>query len=528
MTSPGDDGPRYLTLRDYLWVLRTRWYVILALTVLFGAAALGIALRQSTTYEGSASILFSDPTQGEAELLGIAPTNPQLPSQLASNAEATLAQPPTVDAARRILGIRTGGRIPGSVSAFIAPTTGYLVIQGSASSPGGAADLTNAFARAVVSLTTSASRAQFQQLAKLSLRELHALSVNDNITREVYEDRYVRLSYLAQSAAPATLIAPALPPSSPSSPHTVTDTALGLVVGLTLGILGAFLVDALDRRLRKSNEITDELGLPIIGHIREGALGTVPFASERDTEHGGLDREAFHILRRNIQLMSIERDLRSVAVTSALPEEGKSTVAASLAFANALAGKLTLLVECDLRRPAFASRLGLKRSPGLVEFLQGEATPSEIVQVIGLPTTSSNNGAASNGVSAPQAAPQPRPAQSLLACIAAGKTSVHPAELLASERFHNFLADVSAAYEMVVIDTAPLLPVADTLELLPDVDATLVCLRATRTTRDEAQALKDAIGRLPRRQIGVVITGVPHGAARGFGYYAYSYGYTSE
>jgi capsular exopolysaccharide synthesis family protein len=206
-------------------------------------------------------------------------------------------------------------------------------------------------------------------------------------------------------------------------------------------------------------------------------------------------------MRQNLDFLDAERSLRSVAVTSALAQEGKSTVAALLAHANAAAGKRTLLLECDLRRPTLAARLGLKEAPGLCDYLGGSAAPQEILQTVAtnpLAELDEHNGG-------PTAAPR-HPAARLV-CITAG-SSPRPAELLASDRFRAFMAEVREAYDFVVLDTSPLVPVVDTRELLPLVDGVIVCVRAAQTTREAAAAAKEALGRTPSRPTGIVVTGI--------------------
>jgi tyrosine-protein kinase len=197
-------------------------------------------------------------------------------------------------------------------------------------------------------------------------------------------------------------------------------------------------------------------------------------------------------------------------VTSALPEEGKSTVALALAGAAAVAGKRALLVECDLRRPCLADRLGIDEEPGLTDYLLGEAKPADVLQVVELDTApaAANGGAAGEKES------------SSLVCITAGSPAELPAEMLGSERFSKFLSQVSEAYDLVVLDTSPILSVVDSLELAPKVDGLLVCVRLSQTTREEARAAREALGYLPERTTGVVVTGYRPGDD----YYGYAYG----
>jgi Mrp family chromosome partitioning ATPase len=215
--------------------------------------------------------------------------------------------------------------------------------------------------------------------------------------------------------------------------------------------------------------------------------------------------------------MDVDRPIKKIAITSALPDEGKSTVASALAAASALAGSRVLLVECDLRRPTLAKRLGLEPGPGLSDYLVGKAEPQDVLQPVEL-------------TAAGPAAAEPdgeAPAHGSLVVIVAGSPTPQPAELLGSRRFHSFLEQVDDVYDIVVLDTCPLLSVVDTLGLIPSVDAIVVCVRASRTTRDQARAARAAIEHLPSRPAAVVITGVRPGAEADYGYYTYAYSSSS-
>jgi Mrp family chromosome partitioning ATPase len=98
---------------------------------------------------------------------------------------------------------------------------------------------------------------------------------------------------------------------------------------------------------------------------------------------------------------------------------------------------------------------------------------------------------------------------------------------LGSQRFKAFLAQVTEAYDHVILDCCPLLSVGDTLELIPQVDGIVLCVRASRTTRHQAQAAKSALAAFPARPTGVVVTGLRHGDESDYGYYSYAYGATS-
>jgi capsular exopolysaccharide synthesis family protein len=199
-----------------------------------------------------------------------------------------------------------------------------------------------------------------------------------------------------------------------------------------------------------------------------------------------------------------------------MPSEGKSTVAASLAFSNALAGRSTLLVECDFRRPTLAERLGVAKEPGLVDYLTGRAEPQEIIQTVEGSTVERGAPGYDGDVESP----------GLVAIVAGSVPGRWSADLIEGGAFKDFIDEVRGAYDSIVIDTPPLLPVADALEMIPQVDSVVLCLRASRTTRDQASRARAALEPFKEKLAGAVITDVRSRDRGDYGYYGY-YGYAS-
>jgi succinoglycan biosynthesis transport protein ExoP len=399
-------------------------------------------------------------------------------------------------------------RVQGAVDGRVTLTTNLLVINARWGSGKGAAAVANGFARVIKESETRDRRAQFQTAEKTLRQRFRKTDPQNPITRAAYEDRIARLDALSELADPVDIVRAAGVPNSPVSPKPLLNAGLGLVLGLTLGILAAFLRDALDRRLRGSHDVQEHLKLPVLGHVGDPSLGRVPAPNGQ----GGLTEaevEAFRILRVNLDF-TFESTPQVVAITSGLPEEGKSTVAISLASVSAAAGKRTALVECDLRRPSVSGRLGISRAPGLTEYLAGQAELTEIRQE--LPFSNAVGGA--NG-SRKDAYPKG------VVCVTAGDVRSHAGDMLGSERFKYVLDRMREEFDLVVLDTAPLLSVVDTRELLPLVDGVLLCVRASRTTREEADATKEALSKLPPRETGLVITGLRPTDEAYYGYYSY-------
>jgi polysaccharide biosynthesis transport protein len=501
------DAPRYATLRDYLRVLREQRVLIVAVTLLFGAVAFGLAAREQPQYVAEASVLVGDDTQ-ELDLVGTPVAPRETAAERAAITARRIARPDVVAAAAKALRARQPlGALTAAVSARPETDTSLIIVGAQWTDAAFAARLADAVAREAVARTNAGARRRYADAAASVSASLGKLQrrPQDDLTRSLEVERLSRLQSLEQISRPASIVSSASVPAAPVSPRPVRDTLLGLLLGLTIAVLLGFGRDSLDRRLRKVSDIRDELRLPVVGHLRDDALGRTLVTSNGKPALTEADFEAFRIMRTNVDFLDVDSRLTTLAVTSALPEEGKSTVACSLACAYALAGKRTLIVECDLRRPTLAHKLGLGNGPGLSDYLAGEAEPQAVLQPVALP-----------GAQAP------------LVAIVAGTPSPRPAELLGSQRFGAFLDEVAAAYDVVLLDTSPLLSVVDTLELVPRVDGVVVCVRAQQTTRDQAQAAKAALEHFPARPMGIVVTGVRAGDELDYGYYSYAYAYGAK
>ena len=507
-----NEAPRYATLRDYLRVIRAQRWLLLAIVVVFAAVAYAVSATQDKSYEASASLALHDLGQ-DLNLLGTTAPPQSTAEQLAAENAQLINRPSiAVRASRRLDGRVSPAEIQANVSAEVGGPSNLVFVHARSADPQTAADVANAVA---IEVSKAARRTEERRIARAidSLRsELRRSTGGDSRVFSELGDQIAQLETVKTIAQPVKVAEVAEVPGAPVSPKPLRSTFLGALLGLAVGLLVVFVRDALDRRLRSAHEVHDELGLPVLGRVSNGAMGSSGFVQNGHPGTKEADLEAFRMLRTNLEFLNSDDPVRVILVTSGLPEEGKSTVAAGLASAAAIAGKRALLVECDLRRPSLSDRLGLKREPGLSDYLAGEASPQDVLQ------TASISEALMNGIRAPGAQ---GPAE--MVCITAGGSTPRPAELLSSDRCRDFLEKVRDVYDLVVLDTSPLLSVVDALALVPQADGVIVCVRAAQTTRDEARAAKAALDHLPSRSMGAVVTGIRPQDDETYEYY-YAYG----
>ncbi|MCL1801152.1 MAG: polysaccharide biosynthesis tyrosine autokinase [Promicromonosporaceae bacterium] len=284
-------------------------------------------------------------------------------------------------------------------------------------------------------------------------------------------------------------------PSSPSSPNTMLNVALGLLIGLAAGIGLAILREVLNTKIRHVGDAAQALNIPVLGEVAYNALALehpVILAEAPNSPRA----EAFRRLRTNLEFTNVDSGRRALAVTSALPGEGKSSSAINLAITMAVAGHRVALIDGDLRRPSVAKYLGIEGSVGLSTVLIGQAELDDVIQPWG---------------------------NDHLDIIAAGVSPPNPSELLGSQRMATVLDELLNRYDVVVFDTSPLLPVTDSAILAHLVGNALLVVGAGTIHRDQVRQAAATLESSGTRLLGMLVNRIPSKAVGGYSYTYYEY-----
>jgi Mrp family chromosome partitioning ATPase/capsular polysaccharide biosynthesis protein len=307
---------------------------------------------------------------------------------------------------------------------------------------------------------------------------------------ELAEAQSGDLLHIAQSAQPAM---------TPVRPQVYLNTAIGFVAGLFLGMVLALLFEQLDVRVRTSDALTNLVGWPILATVRR-----VDSSKENVINPTGQSAnvESYRILRTNIGFSMIDKQLHSILVTSAVPYDGKTTVAANLAIFMAKAGKITLLIDADLRRPTLHKHFHLPEdkmglSNAVVAFSQMQfLAPMSSTRQASTPFSSNFSlDPFMHSVGMPN-----------LRVIPAGPLPPNPPEFLdskAMERLFRAIADCGA--EVIIFDTPPLLGLSDTSILAPKVDGTLVVVDITHSNKKNLKQMKSVLTQTGSHVLGCVV-----------------------
>ena len=320
----------------------------------------------------------------------------------------------------------------------------------------------------------------------------------------------------------------AQPGITPVRPQILLNTAVGLILGLFLGMVLAILFEQVDTRVRTPEALADLLGWPILATVWR--VDSAKKESIINPSGNSANAEAYRILRTNIGFSGIDKPLHSLVVTSAFPNDGKSTIAANLAIFMAKAGKNTILVDADLRRPTLQEKFGLPADKlGLSNAVLAFSLQDR-------PTTSSNHlmRATSlqpmDALSTTNLSLQPflHPVEMPnLWVMPAGPLPPNPSELLDSKAMDRLLlALTNCGAEIVIFDTSPLLGLSDASILVSKTDATLVVTDIARAKRGSLKQIKAVLARAGANVLGSVVNKQPH--KRTDSAYSYYYYYRTE
>jgi capsular exopolysaccharide synthesis family protein len=296
------------------------------------------------------------------------------------------------------------------------------------------------------------------------------------------------------------VVAPAVQPSQPVFPRPLLNIGLGLFVGLIAGLGLAFLLDYLDQSVRSDEILRERAGLVPLGHI-----AYTPAKSERRGELVTLVGdspvvEAYKALRTNLLFSSVDTELKTIVITSAVANEGKSRTAANLAIVLAQAGHKTLLVDADFRRPSQHRIFGRVRNVGLSNlFVQDMSDASLFVldeQVKDL------------------------------VVLASGPSPPNPSELLGSAQMKALLARFRQEFDYVVMDTPPVNAVTDASVLAASSDAVILVVETNKATYTGVLHAKQALERVGARVLGSVMNKMRPAGGSNY-YYQYGYGYAT-
>lgn len=349
--------------------------------------------------------------------------------------------------------------------------------------------------------------------------------------KQLYEGLLQRLKEAGVSAglkaSNIRIVDPAEPPKKPAKPNLLLNLALAVVMGLGLGVGAAFLQEHLDNSLKTSDDVERYLGLPALALIPSveslnGHRGKVYGRADRkqlpsidpaqpapvpppqwyridvDAEQHAALGEAFRSLRTSVLLSTAERPPRSLLVSSSQPSEGKTTISINLAISLAQLGQRVLLVDGDMRRPSIRKAFGIVDSLGLVSYLTGQRDWRAAVLPTGLDHFD------------------------VLVC---GPVPPNPAELLSSARMRTLLTEAKQEYHFVVVDSPPLLNVADSRILATLVEGVVLVVKGGTTPRELAQRAHAYARDVGANVIGVVLNNLDVHAADDYYYRYYHYDY---
>jgi succinoglycan biosynthesis transport protein ExoP len=336
------------------------------------------------------------------------------------------------------------------------------------------------------------------------------------------------------------IVRPATAAGTPTNPpQTPFKVIVGLLIGVTVGMVLAFVLESLDTSIGTIQDVESYLEVPVLGliplidPIKDAFLAP----SEDEDPAGPLARmrpflvsllsprstvaEAYRSLRTNVEFLSLEKNAKTICLTSASLMEGKTTTAINLAISVAQMGKKTLLVEADLRKPFLHHAFGIPRDPGLTEVILGNKEWRDCLR------TATDLMLGPLGVDTLMNSPN----IDKLHVLTSGTPPPNPAEFLNSQRMNELIASFREEFDVVIFDCPPILPVTDAAILASKTDGTMIVYRVGKIARSALKRAKVLLEHVHGRVLGVVLTGLKAEISPDYEaleYHRYAYGQEPE
>lgn len=449
-------GGLALDLRDTIRILRRNWILIAAVSLVGLLLGGAFSMLTKPTYTAETQLFVA--IQGSGSIQELQQGNNFGQARVQSYVK-TIGTPVVLQPAIDSLGLDvTADELAGQVKATTDVDTVLISIAVSDHSPVQAAAIAQAVADSLIKAVDSLEKPKTGGASPVSL----------------------------------SIIKPATAPLTPSAPNTRLNLLLGLIAGLGLGIGSALLRGTLDNRIRGEADLRRVTDAPLLGGVsfepdamKKPLLTQAPPQSPR--------AEAFRRLRTNLQFANVSGQARTVLVTSSLPGEGKTTTATNLAIALAQAGQAVCLIDADLRRPMVSDYLGLERNAGLTTALLGAADVNDLLQPWG---------------------------EDNLFVLTSGQVPPNPSELLGSDEMKHLITRLEHAFDTVVVDAPPLLPVTDAAVLSQHVGGVVLVVGSQKLKRQDLEKSLEALELVEANLLGVVLNKLP---IKGQDAYSYSY-----
>ena len=487
-------GAREQTIADYLGVVRRYKWVIIVAALVVPTVAYFMSARSPKVFQASSDVLLNRQDLG-ATITGL-PTQSTVtdPFRYALTQERLAEADAVRDRAVEISGLENVEGWGANVSAD--PDTDILAFAVTHGDPDIATGLANAYANAFTRYkletdTASLTRARGEIQGRLA--ELREAGATGTETYQELLGQAQDLRTLEILLAPATVISTA-DGAGQIAPTPRRSAILGLLLGLMLGIGGAFALHAFDRRIRHADEVEHELQIPLLAKLPTPGRGDASTILERPPDE---TTEAVARLRASFDFTNQSLGAKTVMVTSAGPREGKSTTIANLAIALARSGRHVVLVDLDLRRPMLSRLFHLPDGPGITDLAARGTELADVLQPVGVMPLRAR--VASIGSS--------EVGQGRLEVITSGHARVEPASFVESTGLTEALHTLRSHAEIVLVDAPPILATGDSIALTGKVEAVLLITRLGTLTRPTLQELGRVLRRSPAPVLGLVATG---------------------